>query len=285
MYLEHFGLKAFPFSTTPDPSFFYPSAKHKEALACLLYAVEQRKGFALITGEVGAGKSMLCRAVLERFGPEVDAALIVHTSLTPRQFFYAFCTELGLSVKGKTKIELIHAIRSLLLEREAARRNVVLMVDEAQDLSPVVLEEVRLLGNLETAREKLLQIILVGQPELRRLIGTPELRQLNQRITVKFHLGRLSAEDTCSYIDHRLSVVGVAANGLFEPEAKVEVFRASGGTPRVVNVLCDQALLQAYVTHEKSVTLASVRRAVAEMEGYYMDAPASVQGAGLWVGR
>lgn len=280
MYLDHFGLKAFPFNTTPDPRFFYPSAKHREALACLLYTVEQRKGFALVSGEVGAGKSMLCRAALERFGDDVDTALIVHTSLTPKQFCQAICAELGITLKGKSKFQLIQDIKAYVLDRHRTSRRVVLMVDEAQNLKRDVLEEVRLLGNLETASEKLVQILLVGQPELRRLIGSPELRQLDQRITVKFHLGPLSSEDVSGYIDHRVKIAGAVANGLFDTAAKDAVARASGGVPRLVNVTCDQALLEAFVADQNAVGPETIRKVVAEMEGYYMDTPAATPAAG-----
>ncbi len=280
MYLEHFGLTMFPFSTTPDPRFYYPSAKHREALSCLIYAVEQRKGFALITGEVGAGKSMLCRAALEKFGDRVDTAMIVHSSLSPKQFFQATCEEFHIQGAKRSKIELIHAIKSFLEQRHEEGRNTVLIVDEAQNLSRNVLEEVRLLGNLETSAVKLLQIILIGQPELRRLIATPELRQLNQRITVKFHLGALSAADVGAYIAHRLAVAGHANGALFEAEAQEEIFKAAGGIPRMVNVICDQSLLQAYISDEQVVRLDTVKRVLSEIEGYYMDAPAPMRSAG-----
>lgn len=283
MYLAHFGFSTFPFSTTPDPRFFYPSAKHREALACLMYAVEQRKGFALITGEVGAGKSMLCRAALEKLGDAADIAMIVHSSLTPKQFFQAACAEFNIMTARRSKIELIQAIKEFLIQRCEQGRTTVLIVDEAQNLQRNVLEEVRLLGNLETSALKLLQIILVGQPELRRLIGTPDLRQLNQRITVKFHLGALSADDVSSYISHRLSVAGAPQANVFEPDAREEIFRASGGIPRMVNVICDQALLQAYISDEKAVRLDIVKRVLSEIEGYYMDAPAPMRGAGVRV--
>ncbi len=244
MYLEHFGLEEFPFSTSPDPRFYYPSAKHREALACLIYTVEQRKGFALISGEVGAGKTMLCRAALQRLGDGVESAIVCHTSITPTQFLKAIAAEFGLEPWNKTKIQIIHLLRNFLTERARQGRNVVLIVDEAQALSAEVLEEVRLLGNLETTTEKLMQTILVGQPELRRLVGQHRLRQLDQRITVKFHLGSLSSEDVPRYIDHRLEVAG--GSGIFTPGAKDEVAAASGGVPRLVNTICDQALLQGY---------------------------------------
>ena len=271
MYLEHFRLKEFPFTTAPDPRFFYPTAKHREALACLLYAVEQRKGFALISGEVGAGKTMLCRAALDRLCDKAVTALIVHTSLSPKQFLQAICSELHLDTKGQTKIGLINAFKDFLFERKQQGQTVVLIVDEAQGLSPKVLEEVRLLGNLETSSEKLVQVILVGQPELRRLIGTHQLRQLEQRIAVKFHLGALSWSDVDAYIDHRLRTAGSWAGDVFDDGAKLEVFRASGGVPRLINIICDQALLQAYVNDEHTVSGGTVRRVILEREGYYMD--------------
>jgi len=284
MYLDHFGLTSHPFSTTPDPRFFFPSAKHREALACLLYAVEQRKGFALITGEVGAGKSLLCRAACDRLGDRVSTALIVHTSLSPKQFLQAICAEFNVPYDKKSKMELINGIRTFLQSEYDQGRNVVLIVDEAQDLSPTVLEEVRLLGNLETASEKLIQICLVGQPELRRKIATPALRQLNQRLTVKFHLGALSEEDVSAYIDHRLRVAGHGnERSLFDDDAKRAVYEYTGGVPRMVNVTCDQALLQAYVNDEPRVPLSVVQNVVAEMEGYYMDAPAPMRRPSLRV--
>jgi general secretion pathway protein A len=270
----------FPFSTTPDPRFYYPSAKHREALACLIYAVEQRKGFALITGEVGAGKSMLCRAALEKLGDRVDKAVIVHSSLSPKQFFQATCEEFHIQGAKRSKIELIHAIKGFLEQHYEEGRNTVLIVDEAQNLSRNVLEEVRLLGNLETSSVKLLQIVLIGQPELRRLIATPELRQLNQRITVKFHLGALSAADMGAYIAHRLAVAGHSNGALFETDAQEEIFKAAGGIPRMVNVICDQALLQAYIGDDTVVRLDTVKRVLSEIEGYYMDAPAQMRSAG-----
>jgi len=280
MYLQHFGFKRFPFSTTPDPRFFYPSAKHREALACLMYAVEQRKGFALVSGEVGAGKSMLCRAALDRFDDRVDTALIVHTSLTPKQFMQSVCAEFGIDLTGKSKFELVRSIKDYLVDCQQTQRNVVLIVDEAQNLTREVLEEVRLLGNLETSSEKLIQILLVGQPEMRRLIARPELRQLNQRITVKFHLGTLSGEDVNGYIDHRLKVAGAGENALIDAEAKGEVFKASGGVPRLVNVICDQALLEAFVNDKTSIGPDTIRKVIAEMEGYYMDSPPAMHAAG-----
>jgi len=271
MYLEHFGLSSFPFSTAPDPRFYYPSAKHREALACLLYVIEQHKGFALITGEVGAGKTMLCRATLERLDDSIDAAVIVNTMLSPLEFLQAVAVEFGLDIEGMGKVALLNAMQKNLTQRHGSGRNAVLIVDEAQGLSLEVLEELRLMGNMETSVDKLLQIILLGQPELRRMIGRPELRALDQRMAVKFHLGTLGRDDVHAYIQHRLRLAGTGEENIFEPEARETVFEASGGVPRVVNVICDQAMLQAYVLGRERVGPEVLRRVVAEMEGYYMD--------------
>jgi len=272
MYLRHFGLREFPFATTPDPRFYYPSAKHREALACLLYTVQQRKGFALITGEVGAGKTMLCQAALKRFGQNVRCAVITHPSLSAKQFFQAMIAEFDLVSRGPTMLDMLHTLRDFLSDCQRQVVTAVLVVDEAQNLSYTVLEEIRLLGNLQTHTAKLLQVVLVGQPELRRLIGTHRLRQLDQRITVKFHLGTLSLQDVHSYIEHRLQVAG-AAEPIFDAAARTAVARASDGAPRVVNVICDQALLQAYINDEHEIGADAIRRVVTEREGYYMDAP------------
>jgi general secretion pathway protein A len=273
MYLDHFGLQDYPFSTSPDPRFYYPSAKHREALACLIYAVEQRKGFALISGEVGAGKTMLCRAALQRLGDGVESAMLCHTSITPTQFLKAIAAEFGLNPWKKSKMQVVSSLRDFLVDRRKHGRTVVLIVDEAQALSAEVLEEVRLLGNLETATEKLVQTVLVGQPELRQLVGQHRLRQLDQRIAVKFHLGALSQEDVGAYVEHRLHVAGGDGRILFGPAAKAEVGHASRGIPRLVNSICDQALLQAFVSDEPAVSVETVRRVVTEREGYYMDRP------------
>lgn len=271
MYLEHFGLEQFPFSTAPDPRFYYPSAKHREALAILLYTIRQHKGFALVSGEVGSGKTMLCRAALQRLGEGIRPAMLVHTLLTPEDLLRAVLAEFGIEKPGESKADLLHALKQFLLRCHAGRETPVLILDEAQDLSVEALEEVRLLGNLETSTEKLLQIILVGQPELRRAIGTDQLRALDQRIAVKFHLGRLADQDVHAYIDHRLGLAGAGDRELFGPEAKQAVCAASEGIPRLVNVICDQALLQAYVQDEPTVSLQTVTATIADIEGYYMD--------------
>ncbi len=273
MYLEHYGLSDFPFSTAPDPRFYYPSAKHREALACLLYSIQQRKGFALVSGDVGAGKTMLCRACLEQLGDACESATVCHTSLEPREFLESVVAEFGLEPWRKSKPEMLHQFKDFLEDRRKRGITVVLIVDEAQNLLPPVLEEVRMLGNLETSSEKLLQVILVGQPELRRIVNSYELRQLNQRIALKFHLGPLAAKDGTAYIDHRLKVAGADGRQIIEPEAKTEAYRAGHGIPRVINAVCDQALLQGFINDENVVTLAALQQVLADREGYYMDEP------------
>ena len=271
MYLQHFGLRECPFSTDSDPRYYYPTARHREALACLLYAVEQRRGLALVTGEIGAGKTMLCRAALDRFGPAVEPVFLAHSSLSPLEFLQAVCMETGADGSGGSKVELLHELRKLLAARQQEQAIVVLLVDEAQGLAPEVLEEVRLLTNLETAGGKLLQILLVGQPELRSQIAGGGLRALDQRFAVKFHLGPLARREVSEYVDHRLKVAGAANPAdIISEEAKDRVYEASGGIPRLINILCDQALLDAYGRGRDGDTAQSMRRVVDEFEGYYM---------------
>ncbi len=270
MYCSYFGFKQNPFTTAPDPEFFYPTEKHKEALACLLYAVERRKGFALITGEVGAGKTLLCRTALARLNAGVDTALVSHTSLTAKQIIQAICAEFELPSEGLSKLALVSELHEYLISRLSVNRNVVIIIDEAQNLNARALEEVRMLGNLETDQEKLIQVVLVGQPELRKMLMRPELRQLNQRIAVKFHLYPLSRQEAFGYVEHRLRVAGAERTGLFSPEAKGLVFDYSNGVPRLINLVCDQSLLQAYVNEEGHVGRSVVEKVISEIEGYYL---------------
>ena len=271
MYLEHFGLSEFPFTTASDPRYYYPTARHREALACLLYAVEQRRGLALVTGEIGAGKTMLCRAALARFGPAVEPVFLTHSSLSPLEFLQAVGIELGIDISAKPKVMLLRELRDTLTARQQHGGSVVLLLDEAQGLGVDVLEEVRLLTNLETNAGKLLQIILVGQPELRHRIAAGGLRALDQRMAIKFHLGPLAPDEVGDYVDHRLRVAGAAEPAaVVSAAAKGCVADASGGVPRLINVICDQALLDAYARGCTQVTDENMRRVVDEFEGYYM---------------
>ena len=278
MYTAHFGLAEAPFSLTPDPRFLYMSERHREGLAHLLYGIQQPGGFVQLTGEVGTGKTTLCRCLLEQLPPEVDVALILNPRLTVVEFLATMCDELHIAYPAETtsvKV-LVDALHRYLLEVHARGRRTALIIDEAQNLSAEVLEQIRLLTNLETASEKLLQIILIGQPELTRILKRQELRQLAQRITARYHLLPFSTRDTCAYIGHRLLVAG-GSSGLFTPAAMRRVLRLSGGVPRVINILCDRALLGAYAHDRHRIDAATVRRAGKEVRG-----PIAQE---RWVGR
>ncbi|MDY0065493.1 MAG: AAA family ATPase [Steroidobacteraceae bacterium] len=269
MYTSFFGLGEKPFAITPDPRYLFLSERHAEALAHLLYGVSEAGGFVQLTGEVGAGKTTMVRSLLERMPAHVDAAVILNPQLTPLQFVLTICEELGIFVRDQdaTSIkDLVDILNQRLLESHARGRRVVLIVDEAQNLSPETLEQVRLLTNLETASQKLLQIILIGQPELRELLAQFELRQLAQRITARYHLGPLSRPETAAYVRRRLKVAGAEAD-FFTPAALREVHRLSGGAPRTINVICDRALLGAYTRETHRIGPSLVRDAASEVYG------------------
>jgi len=269
MYCNFFGLNEKPFSITPDPRYLFLSERHGEALAHLVYGVTESGGFIQLTGEVGTGKTTLCRTLLlNRVPSNADVAVVLNPQLSPLEFLEAICEELGIKVpKRKESIKaLIDALYRHLLAAHADGRRTILVVDEAQNLAPEVLEEVRLLTNLETSKQKLLQIILIGQPELRELLARNDLRQLAQRITGRYHLEPLSAEETNQYIEHRLKVAGVLGE-VFDASAKRTVFRLSQGVPRLINVICDRALLGAYSQGSRLVSRRLVRRAAAEISG------------------
>ncbi len=268
MYRTHFGLKEDPFALTPDPRFLYLSPRHREALAHLLYGMGEAGGFVQLTGEVGTGKTTLCRSLLEQAPEGVDVALIFNPRQTPAELVASVCDEFHVPYPAGTaslKV-LVDGLNRHLLEGHARGRRAVLVIDEAQNLSAEALEQVRLLTNLETTTRKLLQILLIGQPELRGLMARPELRQLDQRVTARYHLSPLSAEETAQYVRHRLEVAGAAAP-IFSPSALRRVHRLSGGVPRLVNILCDRALLGAYAQGHRRVGRALVRRAAAEVRG------------------
>ena len=266
MYCKHFGIDSKPFSITPDPRFLYLSDRHREALAHLLYGVGEGGGFVQLTGEVGTGKTLLCRALLEQLPEAVDVALILNPKLTGLELVAAVCDELKVEYPRDSESlkVLIDRLNHHLLSSYAAGRRTVVVIDEAQNLSTDVLEQVRLLTNLETAQTKLLQIILIGQPELQELLARDDLRQLAQRITARYHLGELDRDETRTYIAHRLRVAGGHAD-LFAPDAIDEVYRLSGGVPRLINVICDRALLGAYVEDRRRVDRRIVRRAAEEV--------------------
>ncbi|WP_352888550.1 AAA family ATPase [Sinimarinibacterium thermocellulolyticum] len=257
-----------PFAITPDPAYLYMSSRHQEALGHLLYGIGQYGGFVQITGEVGTGKTTIVRSLLEQKLPDVDVAMIHNPRQSEHEFVHSICDELGVAVpRETTSIKLlVDALNAHLLKTHAAGRRTVLIIDEAQNLQPGVLEQVRLLTNLETAKEKLLRIMLVGQPELATLLARPELRQLASRITARYHLTPLSARETAEYIGHRLRIAG-ARSPIFEPEACALVHRHAQGIPRLINVICDRALLGAYAQQALRVDAATVRRAAREVMG------------------
>jgi len=269
MYTSFFGLNEKPFSITPDPRYLFMSERHGEALAHLVYGVTESGGFIQLTGEVGTGKTTLVRTLLLNRMPEnADVAVVLNPQLSVLEFLATICEELHIDVphnKGSIKAQT-DALNRHLLKAHAEGRRTILIVDEAQNLSPAVLEQVRLLTNLETAKQKLLQIILIGQPELRELLARNDLRQLAQRITGRYHLEPLTRNETAQYIEHRLKVAG-AVGEVFDNGAKSETFRLSQGVPRLINVICDRALLGAYGRESRRVDRRLVRRAAAEVRG------------------
>jgi general secretion pathway protein A len=269
MYTRFFGLNEKPFSITPDPRYLFMSARHGEALAHLIYGVTESGGFMQLTGEVGTGKTTLVRTLLlSRMPANADVAVVLNPQISAREFLISICEELGVTLpQDRDSMKaLIDALNHYLLNAHSEGRRTILVVDEAQNLAPDVLEEVRLLTNLETAKQKLLQIILIGQPELRDLLARNDLRQLAQRITGRYHLEPLSRDETAQYIEHRLKVAG-ALGEVFDAGAKREVFRISQGVPRLVNVICDRALLGAYSSENRRVDRRMIRRAAAEVTG------------------
>ena len=267
MYTSHFGLTEAPFSLTPNPRYLYMSERHREGLAHLLYGIQQPGGFVQLTGEVGTGKTTLCRCLLEHLTPDVDIALILNPRLSVVEFLAAACDELHVAypASGAASVKvLVDALHGYLLRAHAHGRRTVLIIDEAQNLDAEVLEQIRLLTNLETPAQKLLQIILIGQPELMRLLERQDLRQLAQRITARYHLLPFSARDTYAYVRHRLKVAG-GNEALFTRAALRWVRWSSGGVPRVINVLCDRALLGAYAHDQRRIGAATVRQAAREV--------------------
>jgi len=269
MYLSFFGLNEKPFSITPDPRYLYLSERHAEAMAHLLYGINEAGGFVQLTGEVGTGKTTIVRSLLAQAPKNAEIALILNPKMTATEFLLTICEELGIGVPDsatQSLKDLVDILSQYLLRAHAAGRRVVLVVDEAQNLAPEVLEQVRLLTNLETNTQKLLQIILIGQEELRELLARNELRQLAQRITGRYHLSPLSTEETTAYVRHRLRVAGATAD-IFNRFALEEIYRLSCGVPRVINVICDRSLLGGYSQDRHRITGPLVRNAASEVFG------------------
>jgi general secretion pathway protein A len=269
VYLEYYRLSQAPFDITPNPRFLFHSTKHREAFNHMLYGIRERKGFVQLTGEVGAGKTTLCRALLEQLDSSFSTALILNPILSPDDLMKAIATEFGLDVKGRDRLETVSTIGEFLLKQIELGKETVLIIDEAQDLTEELLEQVRLLSNIETDDRKLLQIVLMGQPELRDRLNSPRLRQLRQRITVRFHLAALSRGEVSQYIQHRLHISGAKGVPFFTPPAVWRIFNYSKGIPRLVNAVCDKALLASFVGRSERITFSMVGRAIRELEGNF----------------
>ena len=268
MYEDFFALTQKPFSITSNPSFLFLSHRHREALAHLTYGIKERLGFIEITGEVGTGKTTLCRALLNQLDERTKTAFIFNSSLSGSQLMQTIVDDLGIKTTQRSKGGLFSELNKFLIEQLALGNNVVLIVDEAQNLSVKLLEQVRMLSNLESENEKLLQIVLVGQPELREKLASPALRQLRQRIAVRYHIEALNQEEVGQYIRHRLTLAG--ANGsapLFEEPAVAAIYEYSKGIPRLINMVCNKALLTGFVMEDRRISQEIIKRSILELEG------------------
>ncbi len=268
MYERFYGFNEKPFNLTPDSKFFYPSKEHEEALARLIYAVNEKRGFAVITGEIGAGKTTLWRTLISRFNTNTKTAIITNTFLTGKQLIMMVLEEFGVKNKDRSKAELLKELNNYLIRQLSLGYNVVLIIDEAQNLRSAVLEEIRMLSNLETEKEKLLQIVLLGQPELKNMLHLKELEQLKQRIDVCFHIYPLSEKETKEYIYHRLKVASSNSEqmvNIFNLSAVSLIYKHSHGIPRLINMVCDQSLLNGYLHENKEITEEIVQEAISDL--------------------
>ncbi|MDD5561277.1 MAG: AAA family ATPase [Candidatus Omnitrophica bacterium] len=275
MYCQFYGLKERPFNVTSDPAFFFSSKKHKEAISHLLYGVSQRKGIIVLTGEIGTGKTTICRFFLNHIGKNVKTAFILNPAFSETQLLESIIKDFGIAPQNKTKLDMVWELNNFLLRESDAGNNLVLIIDEAQSLKPSLLEQIRLLSNLETEKDKLLQVILVGQPELNNRINLYDLRQLRQRIMVRYHIGPLDGDEIKPYINHRLEVAGDGPSGdkknhriKFSDEAIDEIGRFSAGTPRLINMICDRALLAGFVSETNHIDLNIIKRCLEELDSY-----------------
>jgi general secretion pathway protein A len=266
MYKDHFRLGEMPFSIVPDPRFLFMSNRHREALAHLLYGIQGEGGIVLLTGEVGTGKTTICRSMLEQLPDNIDVAFILNPLMSAEELLQTICEEYHIVVAAERPgiKAYVDAIHHWLLEANAQDRRAILIIDEAQNLNPLVLEQLRLLTNLETNSRKLLQIILIGQPELQEMLARPEMRQVAQRVIARYHLTQLAPEEVRAYVGHRLRVSG-AAQVIFPDSLCKMLHRATGGVPRLINLICDRALLGTYVQERQQVNAATLRQAIREV--------------------
>jgi general secretion pathway protein A len=269
MYKAYFGLKENPFSIAPDPRFFFMSEGHREALAHFVYGVRSDGGFVLLTGEVGTGKTTVCRCLLEQMPKNTEIAIVLNPRLTAEELLATICDEFRISYPEgiESAHRFVKLINAYLLDLHARGRRAIVILEEAQNLSVEVLEQIRLLTNLETNQQKLLQIIMIGQPELREMLARPELRQLSQRITARYHLGALAKEEIKAYVNHRLSVAGLSRGKLFPAPTLKKLYRLTGGVPRLINVICDRALIGAFSQNKEWVDPKTLVIAAREVTG------------------
>jgi len=270
MYCQFYGLKERPFNVTSDPAFFFSSQKHKEALSHLFYGVTQRKGIVVITGEIGTGKTTLCRFFLNQLGKNVRTAFILNPHFSEIQLLEAIIKDFGINIKNKSRLSFIWELNRFLLSEATSGNNVVLIIDEAQNLKPSQLEQIRLLTNLETEKDKLIQIVLVGQPELNRRLNLYDLRQLQQRITLRYHITPLEKDEVKDYISHRLNIAGSNDRIRFSDEAIQVISDFSGGTPRLINIICDRALLGGFIVETNVIDLNIINRCLEELGNYFV---------------
>ncbi len=266
MYNHYYGFCEKPFSLTPDPHFLYLSKAHKRALAYLIYGLQDKKGFITITGGVGTGKTTIIQAVMKQLDDNTVVARVINTKVTSLQLLKMVVRDFGIQTETNNKEDMLEKLNQFLLEQYSKGHNVVIIIDEAQNLDSSTLEEIRLLSNLETEKDKLLQIVLAGQPELRITLRLPELRQLRQRITVSYHLSPLSHDEVVEYIRHRLAVAGAKEREIFSPAAVEEIYQVSGGIPRLINIICDAALVTGYVQECELITDDLIRDVIEELK-------------------
>ena len=268
MYCKYYGLRERPFNVTSDPDFFFLSAKHKEALAHLHYGVSQRKGIVVLTGEIGTGKTTICRFFINQLDKNVRTALILNPHFSEIQLLEAIVRDFGIKANNKNRLGLVRELNAFLLNESSLGNNVLLIIDEAQNLKPALLEQVRLLSNLETEKDKLLQVVLIGQPELNTRLNLYELRQLRQRIMVRFHILPLERAEIKDYINHRLSVAGLSGGIEFNEEAIMAISDFSNGTPRLINMICDRALLAGFAQETNKINGDIICKCLEELNNY-----------------